>query len=118
MSHPGLIVDGVTIKMPTTHGWQPTSSLGVGGSGSIVLTAFWVYRMNWEALTPEDFKELYDIWFDNQGQDIIVSLPELGVATYVLKSYTARANPVIFGGFFEGHYLAVATELAAIDITA
>lgn len=118
MSHPAIVVNSVTIKMPTTHGWQPTSSLGVGGAGNTVLTAIWSYRMNWQALAPDDFKEIYDIWFDSQGQDITASLPELAAATYVLKSYTARANPVVFSSFFEGHYLGVATELVGIDITA
>jgi hypothetical protein len=117
MALPRIVIDGVTIQMPTEHGWIAPSSLGVGGAGNEVIPGIWAYPMTWNFMPPDSYKELYDIWLNNQGQNITVQIPEIGVDPYTLKSYTCRINPVTSRGFFEGHYRQVTTALVGIDIT-
>lgn len=115
---PVLVLDGVTIQMPMSHGWVSPSGLGVGGAGNVVIPGIWSYRLSWSFLDPEKYKEVWDIWNDNQGQDITVQLPEIGADPYALTSFTCRINPITNNGFFEGFYQQVTTSLVGIDITA
>lgn len=117
MALPRLVIDGITIQMPTQHGWTPPAPIGVGGAGNAVISGVWNYRLSWNQLDPEKYKEIWDIWNDNIGQDITVQLPEIGADPYALKSYTGRINPIANQGFFEGVYQSVSTTLVGLDIT-
>lgn len=118
MSLPLLTLNGISVQHPTSHRWEPPESLGTGGLGQEVLPGIYSYVMAWNTMAPAEFAELYAIWWENQGVQIPVELPELGAATYVLASYNGVMNPVTHRGFFEGHYQNVTTEVIGIDITA
>jgi hypothetical protein len=117
MSLPTLIINGISILMPTNHGWSPPQSLGTGGSGNEVIPGIWKYPMAWDLMYAEDFNALWEIWYNNQGTLITAQLPEIGALTYSLKTYSCVINPVISRGFFQGAYQGVSTMLAGIDIT-
>jgi hypothetical protein len=113
-----LTINGTTILMPTNHSWSPTEPVGVGGRGTTILTSIYSYPMSWDALTPEDFRTIWLIWFNNQNTIITAELPEYAAVTYTLKTYNCLMNPVTHQGFMMGHYLNVETALVDIDITA
>lgn len=117
MSLVPITINGISIQMPSTHGWITPSSLGIGGAGNDVIPSIYKYQLNWEIMPASDFYDLYNIYFSNIGLNISVQLPKLGDALYTPKIYLCRINPVTHQGFFEGTYLAVKTELVGIDIT-
>lgn len=117
MGLPVLVLDGVTIQMPTTHGWLSPESLGTGGLGDEVLPGIWKYGLAWNFLDPEHFKEVWDIHSNNRGSTFTAQLPEIGADPYALKNYVCSMSPVVPTAFMEGHYVNVRSELVGIDIT-
>ena len=117
MSLPTLTINGISILMPTNHGWSAPGSLGVSAVGNEVIPGIWKYPMGWDLMEASDFNEIWNIWYNNQGLNITAELPEIGALTYVLKTYTCVMNPVISRGFFQGTYQGVSTILVGIDIT-
>lgn len=113
-----VTLNGTTIQGPADLGWVPPNTIGVGGRGDNVVPAFREFFLVWNFMYPEDFSVVWNIWNDNQGQDIIANLPELGAATYTFRNYTCRINPISTRGFFNRTYANVRTTLVGIDITA
>lgn len=117
MSLDSIQINGISILMPSTHGWITPQSLGTGGTGAEVIPGIYKYSLNWDLMTSLDFSEVYNIWRNNQNSNITAYLPILGDASYTHKLYTCRISPVIYQGFIEGSYASVKTELVGIDIT-
>lgn len=117
MGLPHITINGQTIQMPTDHGWNTPEPIGISGRGVEIVSLIWSYGMRWEYLSPDEYKILYSIWFNNINKPITANLPELGAIAYQLKTYPCYISPVSSQGFVEGFYTRVGLMLTNIDVS-
>lgn len=99
----GFKINGTAILIqPIEHGWEPRRVLGLDGNNKAIYTPTYSYKFGWDAMLPDEFKQLRDFWSAVAASGAVsVDLPQIDAATYVFATYT---NCVIDEPTYERYY--------------
>lgn len=103
-------INGTPLQLqPSTGQWGPRRALGVDGEGRAIYSPFYSFQMQWDAMTPDDFEQLYAFWQATSATGVVmIDLPKKGSSTlYEFDTYSGIIDEPQQGEYFQGHHLRI-----------
>lgn len=115
---PDFEINNIDLPAPSRHGWKIPDDKGFNGNGAKQYTPYFTYELNWDELTQEEFRSIYNIWKGHYNSGTAsVKIPEYNAATYQFTTYTGvlMDQPSV-GGYSENYVLSVNVVIRKITV--